>query len=497
MKRILIILFLLYSFAASAQYCGPYTAHSNISESGHSYETIRGDSINCGSSAGIYLYNSHDIHITKCKFVNGTSSAGVGIYLLGCYNITIDSCFFSGTASGCYAQLCTGGIVFQYNHDLNEVGPLPRGQMIQLNTCSGSGNIIQYNISQSFPGVGNYEDHINLYKSNGTSGSYITVKYNTIYGGGPSTTGSGITVADGGGSYQDIEYNTVINPGYIGMQAAGGTYINISNNTIYSKQTTVSHLGLGYGNYSGSPSNNVVMGYNRIKFINSSGSEADTAHHYSAGTYQVSTPINWTTNTVNASIDSTIVSFPLWAACILSPVISYTAPSALTYGSAMATLTPTNTGGIAASFTITPSLPSGLSFNTSTGVFSGTPSAVISATSYTVTATNTAGSGTASVSLTVNKAPLSIYANSLSKVQGTANPTLTASYSGFVLGDTPSSLTTLPTLSTAATTSSPVGTYSITASGAASSNYTISYYSGTLTIYSALLKHHKFKILTH
>ena len=69
------------------------------------------------------------------------------------------------------------------------------------------------------------------------------------------------------------------------------------------------------------------------------------------------------------------------------------------------------------------------------------------------------------------------------------NPALTVSYSGFVNGDTPASLTTPPTITTTATAASGVGTYPITASGAASSNanYTISYASGTLTVTPAAL----------
>jgi len=51
--------------------------------------------------------------------------------------------------------------------------------------------------------------------------------------------------------------------------------------------------------------------------------------------------------------------------------------------------------------TASPALPSGLSINASTCVISGTPTVVVSATAYTITATNSAGSSTASVSLTV------------------------------------------------------------------------------------------------
>ena len=78
---------------------------------------------------------------------------------------------------------------------------------------------------------------------------------------------------------------------------------------------------------------------------------------------------------------------------------------------------------------------------------------------------------------------LAITANNQTKLYGAALPTLTASYSGFVNGDTSASLTTLPLLSTTAIASSPVAgnPYSITASGAVDSDYTISYVAGTLT----------------
>src|SRR5206468_1405530 len=68
-----------------------------------------------------------------------------------------------------------------------------------------------------------------------------------------------------------------------------------------------------------------------------------------------------------------------------------------------------------------------------------------------------------------------------------ANPALTVTYSGFVNGDTAASLTTLPTVSTAATASSHAGTYPITASSAVDADYTISYVAGTLTVNAAAL----------
>ena len=78
--------------------------------------------------------------------------------------------------------------------------------------------------------------------------------------------------------------------------------------------------------------------------------------------------------------------------------------------------------------------------------------------------------------LSVTQAALTITANNQSKVYGAALPALTASYSGFVNGDTSASLTTGPTLTTTATAASHVGSpYSITAAGAVDADYSISY----------------------
>ena len=88
--------------------------------------------------------------------------------------------------------------------------------------------------------------------------------------------------------------------------------------------------------------------------------------------------------------------------------------------------------------------------------------------------------------LTVNPVALTITANNQSKTYGSADPVFTVGYSGFVNGDTQASLTTPPTVGTSATATSGVGTYPITASGAASANYTISYTSGTFSIYPGI-----------
>jgi len=83
---------------------------------------------------------------------------------------------------------------------------------------------------------------------------------------------------------------------------------------------------------------------------------------------------------------------------------------------------------------------------------------------------------------TVTPAHLTITANNQTRIYGIANPVFTVIYSGFVNNDGPSNLTTLPLVSTTANMFSLPGSYPITASGAASSNYNFTYLPGVLTI---------------
>src|SRR5207247_531986 len=83
--------------------------------------------------------------------------------------------------------------------------------------------------------------------------------------------------------------------------------------------------------------------------------------------------------------------------------------------------------------------------------------------------------------LTITSVGLTITADNKTKAYSAPLPTLTASYSGFVNGDASASLTTQPTLTTTASAGSHVSgnPYSITASGAVDSDYTIGYVAGS------------------
>jgi len=93
---------------------------------------------------------------------------------------------------------------------------------------------------------------------------------------------------------------------------------------------------------------------------------------------------------------------------------------------------------------------------------------------YAVTSTNGV--------LTINPAPLTITAQDATKVLNSPNPSFTASYSGFVLGEGPAVLSGTLTCTTTALLNSPIGSYPITCSGQTSTNYAITYVAGTLHV---------------
>ena len=125
--------------------------------------------------------------------------------------------------------------------------------------------------------------------------------------------------------------------------------------------------------------------------------------------------------------------------------------------------------------------PSGLAVNFT---YNGSTTVPTGAGSYTVMGTiNDANyQGSATGTLVIDKAVLTVTTDNKTKICGMANPLLTASYSGFVSGEDVNVLSSPVVLSTTATTASGVGNYPITAGGAAAANYTIQYLNGTLQV---------------
>jgi len=102
-----------------------------------------------------------------------------------------------------------------------------------------------------------------------------------------------------------------------------------------------------------------------------------------------------------------------------NPVIAYSANYSLELAVTMTNATPTSTGGAVAGYAISPALPSGLALNVSTGVISGTPTAVSASRTYTVTGTIAGCVGaTTTFTLEVTDATCSTFAAADFKING-------------------------------------------------------------------------------
>lgn len=183
--------------------------------------------------------------------------------------------------------------------------------------------------------------------------------------------------------------------------------------------------------------------------VNSATSLTCTAPAGTVGTVDITVTTLGGTSTTSASDQYTYVK--------TAQTITFAPASPVTYGIAPITLMGTSTSGLAVTYTLV-SGPATLAGSTLT--VTGAGSVIVKADQ----AGDARFSAASSVSATivVNKAILTVKADNKSKIVGSVNPTLTATISGFVNGDSSAVVSGSAALSTTATTNSPVGVYPIT-----------------------------------
>lgn len=274
------------------------SAGGAVSYTGRSNFTISNLTISGGNVPCIKLTNCNNVYITACNLKNSTD---VGIELDNCTNVTIEKNNLSNVAAGVVANNCAGGINVYTNQMENMQGQVHSGAFVQFTSVSGSNNNISFNKMQNVLGQSNPQRAIDIVSSNGTASSPIIIDQNQIRGGGPNSSGGGIMLGDGGGSYQIARNNVLADPGQFGMAISGGSGISLTNNTIYARQQSFTNVGLYVWSQASRISNCTVSG-NQVNFANSSG--------YVNGSWLASgeaTPSGWNTNNWNANISESVL----------------------------------------------------------------------------------------------------------------------------------------------------------------------------------------------
>jgi MBG domain (YGX type) len=159
------------------------------------------------------------------------------------------------------------------------------------------------------------------------------------------------------------------------------------------------------------------------------------------------------------------------------PLISWPEPAAIVYGTALSATHLNAT----ASFNAT-TVAGTFSYNPPLGTVLNAGNDQVLDVTFTPADTDVYATVSASVTIDVTKAELTITAEDKTRKVNTANPVLTFTANGFVGSDTINDIDTLPTLATTATLASPVGSYAIEVTGGNDNNYTLVGVSGTLNV---------------
>jgi parallel beta-helix repeat protein len=183
-----------------------------VTISGSSNVIIRNSTIGPCGDQGVYVTNSNNVTVSG----NYVTDATLGTLVHRSDSIRVDENVFVNTGRN----------------------------FVQFDNVNGADSSISGNRGTNQLGGSNAEDLISLWQSNGTSSSPIRVLNNHLRNGGPSGSGSGIMLGDGGGSNQIAQGNRLVNPGQVGIGVAGGYNMKVLNNLIYSSAQPWSNVGI-------------------------------------------------------------------------------------------------------------------------------------------------------------------------------------------------------------------------------------------------------------
>jgi hypothetical protein len=412
--------------------------------------------VTANSASRVYGVANPTFHYTITGYVNGDTSSVVGGSAAETTSAT------SSSAPGSYSITFSSEALTAANYTFSYVsGMLTVTQASQTITFNAPASPVTYGVSPiSLSATANSGLAVTFSVSSGP----CTVSASTL-----TVTGAGTClVAANQAGNADYSAAPQVTQSLTVNQAALTATANSASRAYGAANPTFGYTVTGYVN---GDTSSVVGG---------SAAETTSATTLSApASYAITfssealTAANYTFSYVNGTLTVTQASQAITFAAPASPV---------TYGVSPISLSASAGSGLAVTFSVSSGSCS-VSGNTLTVTGAGTC----------VVAANQAGStdysaaATVSHNIMVNAAVLTVIANNASRAYGAANPTFTASFSGFVNGDTSSVLSGAASLTTTATPTSAPGIYTITSAAGtlAASNYTFSFINGTLTVTAA------------
>jgi hypothetical protein len=365
---------------------------------------------NTGRARGDYGSLSGDNTYTGYSFVNiDPATPGTTYYIRSVY--CIDKSGFTGNSESDYHY----GEVITVTYPVVPTITTSAVSSISTTSATGNGNITSLGYPSSVTGYGICWSSTNTtptvsnskvsYGAKNTTGTFTA----SMTGLTPGTTyyvRAYATNATGTAYGSVVTFKTLISPT---VTTAAVTNINTSsatgngNITDLGNPASVTAYGVCWSNSNKVPT--ILDGHVTNGSISATGAFTSSITGLSEKTtYYVRA---YATNATGTAYGDT-VSFKTTS--ILPTSISYTTPDTFSVGTAITDLNPTVVGGMPiTSYSVSPALPAGLSINTTTGVISGTPTIGSDAADYTVTATNSGGSISTVVSITVTSLTKPLY----------------------------------------------------------------------------------------
>ncbi|WP_237856045.1 hypothetical protein [Rhodohalobacter sulfatireducens] len=199
-------------------------------------------------------------------------------------DLSVRHSYFEDVSSGILFTDTDGPLEVLNNEALNS-----GRNFLQCSDCNGGGIRINGNSmdrTSSTYGSEELEDWISIFESEGLQNDWIQVKNNRARGHSSSMWGSFLILGDSGGKYQEASENIGVSPGQVGIGAAGGQYMKIENNQMFSVQWASSNVAFYSADYSSpapcsnhefpaSPNPNVAHWKNSSGTLNRSSSDGN------------------------------------------------------------------------------------------------------------------------------------------------------------------------------------------------------------------------------